>query len=361
MKKCKSPKICDICSVTVEKGDWMLQDPEGEWQHYECVLAKRDQIEAAAGPMSDISEEEFGFLCPTCSTINTMEDAVCSGCGQDLSTLDIEEDGEDRTAPSEVPVQPSTEAATSVMRWTEETKFQLEHAREYLGQKKVPTSWAGLEEMAPIFQLDLEEMRHHQSFQEIRKTFQDYYDNLKNLEASHRAILSVGADASTSGARPTSSSASAPRPRPTSSSDAPTEEEPPVKASSRKTGKQPATNEFQRMWHHATYWGSQQPPARSTPMMKTPYLRALQTLRTRFGHGFVFMKQCRTKALHKLHHDTPQQAWEWLVYRKYTAWHWNAMGRLLAERKEDRGYHGMSAPPASRLDAARGSRRRPQA
>ena len=206
VKKCRTPSLCTICQEMTKEGDWIHQGLDGEWQHYQCVLALRDLKAATIEATSDITEEDFGFECLICSVINPMEATVCSGCSQDLSTLDIDEDGEDPIAPAPAPAQPSAEAATSTLTEIPELKFQLEHAREYFGQKKVPTSWAGPEELAFIFPHDLEEMKQPQIFQEIMEKFKDYYGNRKSLEVTNTATR---ASASTS--RPTSMSAAAPR------------------------------------------------------------------------------------------------------------------------------------------------------
>ena len=41
----------------------MPQNPDDAWQHNECEMLQRKEIEATAAAMSDISEEEFGVPC----------------------------------------------------------------------------------------------------------------------------------------------------------------------------------------------------------------------------------------------------------------------------------------------------------
>ena len=78
----------------------MLQNPDGARRRYVCVMLQRKEIEATAAAMSDISEEEFGVPCLVCSHINSMESARCEACGQDLSILGVDEDGETTTTPT---------------------------------------------------------------------------------------------------------------------------------------------------------------------------------------------------------------------------------------------------------------------
>ncbi|CAK0818173.1 unnamed protein product [Prorocentrum cordatum] len=259
--------------------------------------------------MEDTSEEEICFPCQARGRINGVEDLQGAGRGQVLNYLDIEEDGGGPTSPSAALAKRSAGHRTAEAAYNETTPewiLQLDQAREMPGQTKAPTSWAGPRELALIFQHDLEETKaEDRSSEDIGKKLQAHCDNLKLMEA--KMAFDAGA-APPGGDAPALTSRPKPvlRPQLLSSQNL---FKPPVL---------PEINEVQRTRRRPTYWGWQ--PSKPTGKWRQrgkPYFQAPQSLRTRCGHSFVFMTRC--KAWQGLHRETPTQAWQCLVYRKWTA------------------------------------------